>query len=50
MYEHLGDIYAKQGRRDQATGVWQKALTLTRNESDASRLKAKLSGVPAKEK
>jgi TonB family protein len=42
LYEHLGDIYEKQGRRELSMGMWQKALSLKPPPEDASRLKAKL--------
>jgi TonB family protein len=50
IYEHLGDIYEKQGKRELAIGAWQKALALAKDAKDSSRLKAKLSGEPPKEK
>lgn len=38
MYEHLGDIYEKQGRRELSLGMWQKALSLKPPPEDANRL------------
>jgi len=49
-YEHLGDVYNQQGKRELAIGLWQKALSLANDPKDSSRLKAKLSGEPPKEK
>jgi len=43
LYEHLGDIYEKQGRRELSLGMWQKALSLKPPPEDVNRLKAKLS-------
>lgn len=40
--EHLGDVYNKQGKADQARSSWQKALDLATNAADVSRLRAKL--------
>lgn len=44
LYEHLGDIYEKQGRRELSLGMWQKALSLKPPPENANRLKAKLDG------
>jgi TonB family protein len=42
MYEHLGDIYEKEGHRELSIEMWQKALALNPPAEDAKRLKAKL--------
>ena len=42
LYEHLGDIYEKQGRRELSFGMWQKALALKPPPEVVNRLKAKL--------
>ena len=42
LYEHLGDIYEKQGRRELSLGMWQKALSMNPPPENANRLKAKL--------
>jgi len=50
VYEHLGDVYEKQGHRELSIGMWQKALAMNPPEENAKRLKAKLSGEPPKQK
>lgn len=43
ILEHMGDLYLKQGKNDQAMDVWQKALTLSANSAETARIKAKIS-------
>ncbi|MEJ7847665.1 MAG: tetratricopeptide repeat protein [Pyrinomonadaceae bacterium] len=43
IYEHLGDVYQKQGKSEFAKTYWQKALNLASDPADISRLKGKLS-------
>ena len=50
VYEHLGDVYEKQGHRELSIGMWQKALAMNPPAEDTNRLKAKLSGEPPKQK
>lgn len=42
IHEHLGDVYQKQGKTDLAKASWQKALSLTTDEEEIKRLKAKI--------
>jgi predicted Zn-dependent protease len=42
IQEHLGDVYNKQGKQEQARSFWQRALDLATNESDAGRIRMKL--------
>ena len=40
--EHLGDVLAKQGKNELAKTAWQKALALSSNSEQVTRLKLKL--------
>lgn len=42
IQEHLGDVYQKTGKPDQAKAAWQKALNLASEKSAIERLKGKL--------
>ncbi len=42
IQEHLGDIYQKRGKNELARAAWQKALSLSVEPDETSRLKAKL--------
>ena len=42
IHEHLGDVYQKQGKLDLAKTAWQKALSLSSEEDETNRIKAKL--------
>jgi predicted Zn-dependent protease len=42
IQEHLGDVYDKQGKQQQARSFWQRALDLSTNEADANRIRIKL--------
>lgn len=42
IYEHVGDLYEKQGRHDSATEMWQKAVSMKPSADMAARLKTKL--------
>jgi tetratricopeptide (TPR) repeat protein len=42
IHEHLGDVYSKQGKIEQAKTAWHRALTLATNSADISRLRIKL--------
>jgi tetratricopeptide (TPR) repeat protein len=44
IQEHLGDVYQKQGKMTEAKAAWQKALALSTEAGETSRLKAKLNG------
>ncbi|HEX8458489.1 MAG TPA: tetratricopeptide repeat protein [Pyrinomonadaceae bacterium] len=48
VQEHLGDVYQKRGRLDEARAFWRKAIGLTTDATDITRLKAKLSAEPGK--
>jgi len=42
IYEHLGDVYLKQGKSELAKASWQKALTLSSDTDQIAAIKAKL--------
>jgi tetratricopeptide (TPR) repeat protein len=42
ILEHLGDVYQKQNKPDDAKTTWQKALNLASDAKDIARLKSKL--------
>jgi tetratricopeptide (TPR) repeat protein len=44
VQEHLGDLYQKRGQTEQARTFWRKAVGLTTDATDITRLKAKLGG------
>ena len=44
VHEHLGDVYAGQGKPDHARAAWQKALSLSTGADEAARLRSKLTG------
>lgn len=48
IHEHLGDVYQKQGKTDLAKTAWQKALSLSAEEEESNRIKAKLTSGTAK--
>lgn len=48
VQEHLGDLYQKRGKLDEARAAWRKALGLTTDASDITRLKAKINGEATK--
>ncbi|HEV2882993.1 MAG TPA: tetratricopeptide repeat protein [Pyrinomonadaceae bacterium] len=48
VHEHLGDLYQKRGKLDDARAAWRKALGLTTDASDITRLKAKINGEASK--
>lgn len=48
VQEHLGDLYQKRGQLEQARAAWRKALGLTTDASDITRLKAKINAQPGK--
>jgi predicted negative regulator of RcsB-dependent stress response len=50
MYDHLGDVYEKQGKKELAADSWQKALSMTSDVNEANKLKAKLKGETQKQK
>lgn len=42
IYEHLGDVYQKQGKEELAKTAWQKALAFSSDTTVAARIKAKM--------
>ena len=40
--QHLGDLYQKQGRTEEARGAWRKALELEKNSAEIKKIKIKL--------
>lgn len=42
VQEHLGDLYQKLGKSEQARAAWQRALTLSTEAEETARIKAKL--------
>ncbi|HZT57720.1 MAG TPA: tetratricopeptide repeat protein [Pyrinomonadaceae bacterium] len=42
IQEHLGDLFQKIGQQEKAQASWRKALSLTADNADAARIKAKL--------
>nr|MDQ3820422.1 tetratricopeptide repeat protein [Acidobacteriota bacterium] len=44
IQEHLGDLYQRRGKLEQAKAAWQRALALTTEAGDTTRLRAKLNG------
>ena len=46
--EHLGDLYQKRNKPEEARAAWEKALTLAIKPDQTTRLKAKLAGNPKK--
>ncbi|HEY0379287.1 MAG TPA: tetratricopeptide repeat protein [Pyrinomonadaceae bacterium] len=44
IQEHLGDLYQKRGKNEQARAAWQKALSLATGVENSARLRAKLDG------
>lgn len=42
IQEHLGDVYNKQGKIEQARSAWQRALDLATDAADVTRLRTKL--------
>ncbi|MBV9209557.1 MAG: tetratricopeptide repeat protein [Acidobacteria bacterium] len=44
IQEHLGDVYQKQGKTEQARAAWQKSLQFVKEDQQAARIKSKLGG------
>ncbi|HEX8395876.1 MAG TPA: tetratricopeptide repeat protein [Pyrinomonadaceae bacterium] len=42
VQEHLGDVYEKQGKIEQAKTAWRKALTLLKQPVEIARVRAKM--------
>lgn len=49
ILDHLGDVYAKQGKLELARVTWQKALNLTSDNVEVAKIKAKLGKKAAKQ-
>jgi predicted negative regulator of RcsB-dependent stress response len=43
-HEHVGDLYDRQGKKDQARPAWQKALFFSTQVEQSARLSSKVSG------
>ena len=43
IFEHLGDVYQKQNKPEQAKSAWRKALNSSSDKETSDRLKLKLS-------
>ncbi|MDQ1610938.1 MAG: hypothetical protein QOG00_869 [Pyrinomonadaceae bacterium] len=48
VQEHLGDLHQKRGQLEPARAAWRKALGLTTDATDITRLKAKINGETGK--
>lgn len=48
IHEHLGDLYQRRGKSEQALSAWRKALSLSIAAAETSRIKAKLNGASDK--
>ncbi|HYE65319.1 MAG TPA: tetratricopeptide repeat protein [Pyrinomonadaceae bacterium] len=48
IQEHLGDLYHKRGKMDLARAAWEKALALSVEADEMTRIKAKLNGLTKK--
>jgi Tfp pilus assembly protein PilF len=44
IQDHLGDLYQRQGKIEQARAAWQKALALSTEAAEVARITAKLKG------
>ncbi len=44
IQEHLGDLLQRLGKNEPARAAWQRAITLSVEPADTSRIKAKLNG------
>jgi tetratricopeptide (TPR) repeat protein len=48
IHSHLGDLYQRRGKPEQARAAWQKALALAVEVDEIARIKAKLNGQGSK--
>jgi tetratricopeptide (TPR) repeat protein len=48
IHNHLGDIYQRRGKTEQARTAWQKALALAVEVDEIAKIKAKLNGSASK--
>ena len=44
IHEHLGDLHQKRGKTEEARAAWQKALSLSVEPAETTRLKTKIGG------
>lgn len=42
IQEHMGDLFQKLGQKEKAQSFWRKALSLSSEDADSARIKAKL--------
>lgn len=48
IQEHLGDLFARRGKPEQARVAWRKALSLSIEAAETDRLNSKLNAAPEK--
>lgn len=48
IQEHLGDLYRRKNKPEEARAAWQKALSLSSETEQTTRLKSKLAGTAKK--
>jgi Flp pilus assembly protein TadD len=46
IQEHLGDLLERRGKSEQARAAWRKALSLSTEPGEMTRLKTKINGDP----
>jgi tetratricopeptide (TPR) repeat protein len=46
IHEHLGDLFERRGKAEQARAAWRKALSLSTEPGETTRLKTKINGDP----
>ncbi|MFN2595692.1 MAG: tetratricopeptide repeat protein [Pyrinomonadaceae bacterium] len=44
IQEHLGDLYERRGKREEARAAWRKALSFSTEAGETARLKSKING------
>jgi predicted negative regulator of RcsB-dependent stress response len=44
MHEHLGDVYDRMGKPEQARASWAKALFFSTSPAQSTRIRSKMSG------
>ena len=44
IQEHLGDVYERQGKVEQARATWTKALLVSGSTEQSTRIRSKMSG------
>ena len=48
IQEHLGDLYQRRNKTQEARAAWQKALSLSSEAEQMTRLKSRLAGTTKK--